>query len=130
MRLAKLVIMSTALPFAVASCTTTAQAPVESSHAALPVMERVALGANQCWFKSGDPAFAAYKLAPELDSYSGTPRILLVKKHSPEARPLLVVQASGNPAQLQAFGPAMNEPALSTRVNTDVHRWANGAKGC
>lgn len=39
-----------------------------ASQAALPVMERVALGANACWFKSGDPAFKAYRLAPELNS--------------------------------------------------------------
>lgn len=97
---------------------------------ALPVMERVALGANRCWFKSKDPMFAAYKLAPELNSFSGTPRILLVKAHSPESRPLLVVQASGSPAQLQSFGPLMADPSVSARVSGDVRRWANGGESC
>ncbi len=100
-----------------------------SSQAALAVMERVALGANACWFKSGDPAFKAYRLAPELNSFSGRPRILLVPRNSPESRPMLVVHAEGNPAKLDAFGPAMNEPHAA-RISADVKRWANGGKGC
>jgi len=100
-----------------------------SSQAALPVMERVALGANACWFKSGDPAFKAYRLAPELNSFSGRPRILLVPRNSPESRPMLVVQAEGNPAKVDAFGPAMNEPH-SARISADVKRWVNGSKSC
>lgn len=105
--------------------------PVASSvsRAALPTMERVALGANACWFKSGDPAFKAYRLAPELNSFSGRPRILLVPRNSPESRPMLVVQAEGNPAKVDAFGPAMNEPHAG-RIATDVKRWVNGGKGC
>lgn len=98
--------------------------------AALPVMERVALGANRCWFKSGDPMFAAYRLAPELNSFSGTPRILIVKRNSPESRPLLVVQAQGNPARMGAFGPLMGEAQVAARVNRDVTAWARGGKGC
>lgn len=102
---------------------------IAPGRAALPVMERVALGANACWFKSGDPAFKAYRLAPELNSFSGRPRILLVKAHSPESRPLLVVQAEGNPARIDAFGPLMSE-GMSGRITTDVNRWARGGKGC
>jgi hypothetical protein len=97
---------------------------------ALPVMERVALGANRCWFKARDPLFAAYKLAPELNSFSGTPRILLVKKHSPESRPLLVIQASGTPAKLSAFGPLMDDATVSARVHKDVNHWARGGGNC
>jgi hypothetical protein len=74
-------------------------------------MERVAVAANNCWFKSGDATFAAYKLAPELNSFSGRPRILVVHKGSPESRPLLVVQAEGSPSKLDAFGPMMDSPA-------------------
>lgn len=99
------------------------------SSAALPVMERVALGANACWFKSKDPAFAGYRLAPELNSFSGRPRILLVRAHSPESRPLLVVQAEGHPAQIDAFGPMMSE-AVAGRITADVNRWSKGGKGC
>ncbi len=100
-----------------------------TSQAALPVMERIALGANACWFKSGDPAFKAYRLAPELNSFSGRPRILVVPRNSPESRPLLVVHAEGNPAKLDAFGPMMND-SHAARIATDVKRWANGGKGC
>jgi hypothetical protein len=96
---------------------------------ALDIMERVAVGANRCWFKSGDPAFRSYSLAPELTSFSGRPRILLVRKGSSDIRPLLVVQAEGRPAKLDAFGPMMNE-ALAPRIRKDVVRWANGAKDC
>jgi hypothetical protein len=96
---------------------------------ALDIMERVAVGANRCWFKSGDAAFQSYSLAPELTSFSGRPRILLVRKGSSDIRPLLVVQAEGRPAKLDAFGPMMNE-ALAPRIRKDVVRWANGAKDC
>ncbi|MBY2920421.1 hypothetical protein [Rhizobium leguminosarum] len=117
----------TAIAAMVAACQT--PAPTGPNRAALPTMERVALGANACWFKSGDPAFAAYKLAPELNSFSGRPRILLVHKGSPESRPLLVVQAEGSPSRLQAFGPMMQEP-VAGRITTDVNRWSSGNKAC
>jgi hypothetical protein len=112
----------------VAACQSKPPAPAAST-AALPTMERVALGANACWFKSGDAAFKAYRLAPELNSFSGRPRILLVPRKSPEARPLAVVQAEGQPARLQAFGPLLSEP-VGTRITTDVRRWAAGGQGC
>lgn len=105
------------------------QKAVSTNQAALPTMERIALGANACWFKSGDPAFKAYRLAPELNSFSGRPRILLVPRNSPESRPMLVVEAEGSPAKLQAYGPVMNE-AHASRIATDVKRWAAGGKGC
>lgn len=111
-----------------AACQTKTPAP-KANGAALPTMERIALGANACWFKSGDPAFKAYRLAPELNSFTGRPRILVVHRNSPESRPLLVVQAEGNPAKLAAFGPMMSE-TVSARIATDVQRWAAGGKGC
>lgn len=120
----------TAAAALVSSCATTGSRPASGpSRAALPLMERVALGANACWFKSGDPAFSGYKLAPELNSFSGRPRILLVKAHSPESRPLLVVEAEGSPARMDAYGPVMTGP-LGPRVSADVNRWASGGKGC
>ena len=120
--------LSTVLAAMLAACQSTAPA-TSPNRAALPTMERVALGANACWFKSGDPAFAAYKLAPELNSFTGRPRILLVHKGSPESRPLLVVQAEGSPARLQAFGPMMQEP-VAARIAGDVNRWSAGNKAC
>jgi hypothetical protein len=97
---------------------------------ALPIMERVALGANRCWFKSKDPQFTAYRLAPELKSFSGTPRILVVKRNAPESLPLLVVQAQGKPAQLSAYGPLMQDAGVNARVTRDVNNWARGGKNC
>ena len=49
---------------ALAACQTKTPPP-KANGSALATMERVALGANSCWFKSGDPAFKAYRLAPE-----------------------------------------------------------------
>ena len=99
------------------------------TQSALDVMERVAVGANRCWFKSGDSAFTAYEMAPELNSFSGKPRILLVRKGHSDIRPVLVVLAEGRPAKLSAFGPMMNEP-IASRIGTDVTRWAGGDKSC
>ena len=115
---------------ALSGCGSSRTAPsVTPGRAALPTMERVALGANACWFKSRDAAFAGYRLAPELNSFSGRPRILVVPAHSPEARPLLVVEAEGNPARLAAYGPLMGS-ANAARISTDVNRWAAGGQGC
>jgi hypothetical protein len=103
--------------------------PSVTSASALDVMEKVAVSANRCWFKSGDPAFKAYGFAPELTSFSDRPRILLTRKGSADIRPLLVVQAEGRPARLSAFGPLMNEP-ISGRISKDVQRWSVGQAGC
>jgi hypothetical protein len=97
--------------------------------AALPVMERITTGANACWFRTKDPAFAEYKMAPELNSFSGKPRLLLVARHSPEARPLLVIMAEGDPARMQAFGPLMQGP-LGPKITAGVNHWARGNSGC
>jgi hypothetical protein len=104
-------------------------AVVQANPSALDVMEKVAVSANRCWFKSGDAAFRTYSFAPELTSFSDRPRILLTRKGSADIRPLLVVQAEGRPARLSAFGPLMNEP-LSGRINKDVRRWSAGQTEC
>lgn len=100
-----------------------------SENTALSTMERVAVAANSCWFKSKDPAFRGYAMAPELNSFSGRPRFLVVPATNPAARPLLVVQAEGNPARVEAFGPMMHQ-AGGSRIAADVRRWSDGAKDC
>ncbi|WP_426236256.1 hypothetical protein [Pararhizobium sp. DWP1-1-3] len=120
---------SVALLGLAAGCQTEPPPAPARNTAALATMERVALGANACWFKSGDPAFKPYRLAPELNSFSGRPRILIVKRKSPESRPLAVVQAEGHPARLQAFGPLFSE-AVGARMTTDIKRWGAGGEGC
>jgi hypothetical protein len=97
--------------------------------AALPVMERVALGARECWFRSGDADFKPYRLSPELTSMTGKPRILIVQAKNPNGLPLAVIEASGNPARLNAFGPMM-AGKLAPRIRADVTRWAQGESGC
>ncbi|AXV15424.1 hypothetical protein CYG48_06765 [Neorhizobium sp. SOG26] len=114
---------------ALSACTPERPAPVATNRGALPVMERVALAANACWFKSGDATFKPYRLAPELNSFSGRPRILAVPRNSPESRPMLVVQAEGTPARLDAFGPLMSGPD-GERIKRDVMRWAGGDSAC
>lgn len=128
-RLPLLLIAPIAVAGLLAGCKPEAPKPSAPSQSALDIMEKVAVGANRCWFKSGDPAFQAYSLAPELTSFSGRPRILIVRKTSADIRPLLVVQAEGKPARLDAFGPMMNE-AIAPRIRQDVVRWANGSKDC
>lgn len=110
------------------ACQSKEPAPA-NGQSALDVMEKVAVGANRCWMKSGDAAFKAYEMAPELNSFSGKPRFLLVRRGSRDIRPVLVVQAEGRPAKLSAFGPMMGEPTAG-RITTDVKRWAAGDKGC
>lgn len=97
--------------------------------AALRTMEQVAIAAHKCWFATKDDAFRPYRMANELNSFSGRPRILLVPAKHPEGRPLLVVQAEGTPARLQAFGPLMQDP-LGARIGADVVRWAGGEASC
>jgi hypothetical protein len=116
------------------ACQTSAPKPrpqgtVIVGRAALPVMERVALGARECWFRSKDPSFKAYKLAPELTSQNGRPRILIVPAKNPNGLPLAVIEASGNPARMSAFGPLMTQP-LGKRITSDVNRWVAGADSC
>ncbi|OYR25271.1 putative lipoprotein [Brucella pseudogrignonensis] len=87
------------------------------------------MGANSCWFKSNDKDFRGYAFAPELNSFSGRPRMLVVPARNLAGRPLLVVQAEGNPARIEAFGPMMQQ-GHSSRISADINRWASGQKGC
>ncbi len=115
-----------------AGCTpkpTPAPTITDPNRRALPTMERIALAANRCWFKSKDKDFKGYSLAPELNSYSGRPRILVVPARNPGARPLLVVQAEGNPARVETFGPMMQQ-SHGARIANDVNRWISGQSAC
>jgi hypothetical protein len=129
----KLIIIFAALTLLPACQTSTPkprpQGTVIVGRAALPVMERVALGARECWFRSKDPAFKAYKLAPELTSQNGRPRILIVPAKNPNGLPLAVIEATGSPARMSAFGPLMNQP-LGKRITSDVNRWVTGSDAC
>lgn len=127
----KLAILALPALALIAACSPRPSAPSlpHPSRAALPTMERVALAANRCWFKSKDKDFRGYTLAPELNSYTGRPRILVVPGRNPAARPLLVVQAEGNPARVETFGPLLQQ-VQGARILDDVNRWVAGQTGC
>ncbi len=92
-------------------------------------MERLTLTANRCWFKSRDPAFAPYSIAPELSSFSGRPRFLLVPKGRLEARPLLVVEGAAGSTDVATYGPLLDTP-LRSRLEADLDRWRAGSTSC
>lgn len=118
------------LLLALAACQSKTPAPAASGKSAsLRAMETVAIAAHKCWFASKDPAFKPYRMANELNSFSGTPRFLLVPAKNYGGRPLLVVQATGNSSRVDVFGPLLNE-ALGTRIGSDVARWAAGNSDC
>lgn len=85
--------------------------------------------ALQCWIKSGDKAFRGFALVPELDTRSGSPRILIVQKGKSQGLPQLVIEANGNPVKLNTYGPLTSAP-LSTRINSDIIAWNTGKDKC
>ncbi|MDY8110061.1 hypothetical protein U0C82_13015 [Fulvimarina sp. 2208YS6-2-32] len=92
-------------------------------------MERLTLNADRCWFKSGDPAFDSYSLAPELSSFSGKPRFLLVPTGQPEARPLLVAEGTAGTGNVSVYGPLLSEE-IGQRAESDIARWQSGSDDC
>ncbi|GGD18325.1 hypothetical protein [Aureimonas glaciei] len=130
---AALISVSAAGIVALSACSTPAptvpRAATTKAESGLDRMERVTLAANRCWFKSNDPAFARYSLAPELSSFSGKPRFLLVPKGRAEAKPLLVVEAQPGSRALSTYGPVMGT-SLGARVDSDIRRWNTGDGSC
>ena len=68
-------------------------------------------------------------MANELNSFSGTPRFLLVPKKNYGGKPLLVVQARGHSSEVEVFGPLMSEP-IGSRIGSDISRWKSGDSTC
>ncbi|EFL90147.1 hypothetical protein [Ahrensia sp. R2A130] len=94
-------------------------------------MLNVAKQMQACWFKPKLAQFQPYKLAAELDSYSGKPRVLIVPRNKPAGLPKLVAQAErqGGSTQFTSFGPLLqtsNGPAL----RASMAAWASGSKTC
>ncbi len=126
------ILAGVSLFLALAACQSKAPAPAPAASgksASLRAMETVAIAAHKCWFASKDPAFKQYRMANELNSFSGTPRFLLVPAKDYGGRPLLVVQATGASSKVDVFGPLLTE-ALGARINSDVSRWAAGDNDC
>ena len=109
--------------------TTPANSGGSGKSASLRAMEQVAIAAHKCWIASKDPAFKSYSMANELNSFSGTPRFLLVPKTNYGGKPLLVVQARGHSSEIEMFGPLMSK-SLGARIGSDVSRWKSGDSAC
>ena len=92
---------------------------------------RIAENVRACWFGGERSAFAQYSYAPELNSYSGRPRVLIVPRADPAGLPKLVIEASAaeHGAIVKLFGPLMAS-AEAAAISRDVARWTGGASGC
>ena len=122
-----------ALALTLAACTT--RAPDYLEYAAYQdtntVAKRIAERVGACWFADGNDAFARFAYAPELNSFSGKPRILLVPKADPAGLPKLVIEVSdGKRATIvKLFGPLL-ATARGSAIQRDVERWADGRTDC
>ncbi len=131
-------IAALAAMLALASCQTSGpSAALDMTNQRTPTVLMLALARNaqKCWFSRGETAFAAYRLADEVNSLTGRPRFLLVPRSNPAALPLLVVQAEPSTAagpagaRLQAYGPLLST-AKGRRITDDVQRWSTGNADC
>jgi len=109
---------------------------INTNQGAQSVVVHMAKRAQECWFKSKDPAFKQYSLASEVNSFSGRPRFLIVPKSNPGGLPLLVVQAetkgdagSGKFTNIQSFGPLLQK-AGGQKISADIRRWSTGKSAC
>ncbi|HSG94472.1 MAG TPA: hypothetical protein VLA28_03055 [Afifellaceae bacterium] len=122
-----------AVATALAACAT--RAPDYLEYAAYQdtntVATRIAERVGACWFDGGNTAFARFAYAPELNSFSGKPRILVVPKDNPAGLPKLVIEVSeGKRATVvKLFGPLL-ATARGTAIQRDVERWADGGTEC
>ena len=85
-----------------------------------------------CWFAGARAAsFTGYSYAPELNSYSGRPRVLIVPKQDPGGLPKLVIEASKNESgsAVRLFGPLLAGPQAEL-IRRDVAHWTRGGSGC
>ena len=118
----------------IAGCTTgTTDALSTRTKVSTPqsVMVHIAKRMQACWFKRNLPATAPYRLASEVNSYSGKPRVLLVPKNKPGGLPKLVVQAerTGGIVNVSTFGPLL-ETKDGLSLEKSVRRWARGSSAC
>ena len=104
-------------------------APSSGKATGLDLMERLTLNADRCWFRSGDPVFESYGLAPELSSFSGRPRFLIVPEGKPEERPLLVIEGRTGSSDVSIYGPLTGSPA-GDKAAADIDRWRTGSDDC
>lgn len=113
------------------ACSPSSRSTATATETPQSVMVRVAKQAQACWFAKKDPAFSRYKMATELNSFSGKPRILIVPKDNPQGLPKLVAQAErktgGN--QFSSFGPLLAGKD-GKRLSASLRSWASGQTTC
>ena len=118
-----------------AGCTSTPKPAQQSkrpkSESAQTLMVRVAKRMQACWFKGKDPAFKKYKMATEINSYAGKPRVLIVPKNKPTGLPKMVVQAEriGGRNVLTSFGP-LTQSSNGGRLTSAIRKWERGGTSC
>jgi len=94
-------------------------------------MVGVAKQVQSCWFAKKDPALKGYTMAPEINSYTGKPRILIVPKNNPGGLPKLVAQAErlNGRTNFTTFGPLLSS-AAGPRLDASLRAWAQGSRTC
>ncbi|MEO1744907.1 MAG: hypothetical protein AAFR13_00080 [Pseudomonadota bacterium] len=97
---------------------------------AVAALQRVNEAGLRCWIRSGDDQFDGLALVPELDTRTGDPRILVVRRGQSQGLPQLVITASGgDPVNVTTFGPLVSAP-VSERINSDILAWTAGRSAC
>ncbi len=119
------------LAFGLAGCVNTSPESSSDSRTPQSLMASVATQVQACWFRSKDKRFRNYTLSPELNSYAGRPRILLVPRGKQSALPVLVAQAERVNGQtvFSSYGPLVGENG-GDAVQSDLNRWAGGERTC
>ncbi|NKB51361.1 MAG: hypothetical protein GKR97_03905 [Rhizobiaceae bacterium] len=114
---------------AVAGCSQTTTTKPEKSPQS--TMVGVAKQVQSCWFAKNDPALKGYSMAPEVNSYSGKPRILIVPRNNPAGLPKLVAQAErfNGRTSFTTFGPLL-ATADGPRLEASLRAWAQGSRTC
>ena len=95
----------------------------------IQALQRINEQALDCWIRSDDRAFRTLALVPELDTRTGDPRILIMRRGNAQGLPELVITASGDPVRLTTFGP-LAQRSVSARINGDILAWAAGRQAC
>ncbi len=112
-------------------CVTVEDEPTVAQSSPQSLMAEVATQVQACWFRSKDKRFAKYTLSPELNSYAGRPRILLVPRGRQSALPVLVAQAERVNGQtvFSSYGPLVGQTG-GAALQGDLSRWASGERTC
>ena len=112
-----------------AACTQTSKPSIGPQ----ATMVHVAKQVQACWFarNGGDPALKGYTMAPEVNSYTGKPRILIVPKSDPGGLPKLVAQAESSQGRttFTTFGPLL-ATSDGPRLDASLRAWSRGSTTC